>query len=236
MADGPAVGDHAAYSLHAALEQPGDGAMEMPCPKSLMRLFARLTLEAPCRRTTIMNFRHLLEQHQLARQLFKTINRWLAEAGVMMTQGTLVDATIIEAPSSTKNKEQQRDPEMHQTKKGNQWHFGMKAHIGVDAKSGLTHSLVTTAANEHDLNQLGNLLHGEEQFVSADAGYQGAPQREELAEVDVDWLIAERPGKVKTLKQHPRKNKTAINIEYMKASIRARWSTRFASSSGSSAS
>ncbi len=139
----------------------------------------------------------------------------------MMTQGTLVDATIIEAPSSTKNKEQQRDPEMHQTKKGNQWHFGMKAHIGVDAKSGLTHSLVTTAANEHDLNQLGNLLHGEEQFVSADAGYQGAPQREELAEVDVDWLIAERPGRVKTLKQHPRKNKTAINIEYMKASIRA---------------
>lgn len=96
-------------------------------------------------RTTIMNFRHLLEQHQLARQLFKTINRWLVEAGVMMTQGTLVDATIIEAPSSTKNKEQQRDPEMHQTKKGNQWHFGMKAHIGVDAKSGLTHSLVTTA-------------------------------------------------------------------------------------------
>ena len=108
-----------------------------------------------------------------------------------------MDATIIEAPSSTKNKEQQRDPEMHQTKKGNQWHFGMKAHIGVDAKSGLTHSLVTTAANEHDLNQLGNLLHGEEQFVSADAGYQGAPQREELAEVDVDWLIAERPGRVK---------------------------------------
>ncbi|MDX7878426.1 IS5 family transposase, partial [Aeromonas veronii] len=130
--------------------------------------------------------------------------------------------TIIEAPSSTKNKEQQRDPEMHQTKKGNQWHFGMKAHIGVDAKSGLTHSLVTTAANEHDLNQLGNLLHGKEQFVSADAGYQGAPQREELAEVDVDWLIAERPGKVRTLKQHPRKNKTAINIEYMKASIRAK--------------
>lgn len=77
-------------------------------------------------------------------------------------------------------------------------------------------------ANEHDLNQLGNLLHGEEQFVSADAGYQGAPQREELAEVDVDWLIAERPGKVRTLKQHPRKNKTAINIEYMKASIRAK--------------
>ena len=91
----------------------------------------------------------------------------------MMTQGTLVDATIIKAPSSTKNKGEQHDPEMHQTKKGNQWHFGMKAHIGVDAKSGLTHSLVTTPANEHDLNQVGNLLHGKEQLVLADAGYQG---------------------------------------------------------------
>ncbi len=140
-----------------------DGAMEDALYEiASMRLFARLSLDSALPdRTTIMNFRHLLEQHQLARQLFKTINRWLAEAGVMMTQGTLVDATIIEAPSSTKNKEQQRDPEMHQTKKGNQWHFGVKAHIGVDAKSGLTHSLVTTAANEHDLNQLGNLLHGE---------------------------------------------------------------------------
>ncbi|NHM13061.1 IS5 family transposase, partial [Citrobacter youngae] len=136
-----------------------DGAMEDALYEiASMRLFARLSLDSALPdRTTIMNFRHLLEQHQLARQLFKTINRWLAEAGVMMTQGTL-----------------------------------------VDAKSGLTHSLVTTAANEHDLNQPGNLLHGEEQFVSADAGYQVAPQREELAEVDVDWLIAERPGKVRT--------------------------------------
>ncbi len=187
-----------------------------------MRLFARLSLDSALPdRTTIMNFRHLLEQHQLARQLFKTINRWLAEAGVMMTQGTLVDATIIEAPSSTKNKEQQRDPEMHQTKKGNQWHFGMKAHIGVDAKSGLTHSLVTTAANEHDLNQLGNLLHGEEQFVSADAGYQGATARGAgRGGCGLADRRASRQGK--TLKQHPRKNKTAINIEYMKASIRAK--------------
>lgn len=111
---------------------------------------------------------------------------------------------------------------MHPTKKGNQWHFGMKAHIGVDAKSGLTHSLVTTAANEHDLNQLGNLLHGKEQFVSADAGYQGAPQREELAKVKVDWLIAERPGKVNTLKQHPRKNKTAIKGSSQKTENKAR--------------
>jgi IS5 family transposase len=212
-----------------------DGAMAMPCTKSPPCACLPDYLDSALPdRTTIMNFRHLLEQHQLARQLFKTINRWLAEAGVMMTQGTLVDATIIEAPSSTKNKEQQRDPEMHQTKKGNQWHFGMKAHIGVDAKSGLTHSLVTTAANEHDLNQLGNLLHGEEQFVSADAGYQGATARG--AGRGGCGLADRRASRQGKPKQHPRKNKTAINIEYMKASIRARWSTRFASSSGSSAS
>ena len=172
--------------------------------------------------TTLENFRHLLERHKLGEQLFGVVGSLLDNAGLRLSGGTIVDATIIAAPSSTKNAKSERDPEMSSTKKGNQWHFGMKAHIGVDAKSGLTHSLVTTAANEHDLNQLGNLLHGEEQFVSADAGYQGAPQREELAEVDVDWLIAERPGKVRTLKQHPRKNKTAINIEYMKASIRAK--------------
>jgi IS5 family transposase len=171
-----------------------DGAMEDALYEiASMRLFARLSLDRPAGSHHHHEFPPPARAASTGRQLFKTINRWLAEAGVMMTRH-LVDATIIEAPSSTKNKEQQRDPEMHQTKKGNQWHFGMKAHIGVDAKSGLTHSLVTTAANEHDLNQLGNLLHGEEQFVSADAGYQGAP-REELAEVDVDWLIAERPGR-----------------------------------------
>ncbi len=169
-----------------------------------------------------MNFRHLLEQHQLARQLFETINQWLSEAGVMMTQGSLVDATIIEAPSSTKNKQQQRDPEMHQTKKGNQCHFGMKAHIGVDVKSGLTHSLVTTAANEHDLNQPSHVLHGQEQLVVADAGYQGAEKREELTWVKADWFIAERPGKVNALKQHPRKNKAIIQFEKLKASLRAK--------------
>ncbi|UDC57784.1 IS5 family transposase (plasmid) [Klebsiella quasipneumoniae subsp. quasipneumoniae] len=202
-----------------------DGAMEDALYEiASMRLFARLSLDSALPdRTTIMEFRHPVSA--AASFICHCIQDHQSQPVGSVRHddyGTLVDATIIEAPSSTKNKEQQRDPEMHQTKKGNQWHFGMKAHTGADAKSGLTHSLVTTAANEHDLNQLGNLLHGEEQFVSADAGYQGAPQREELAEVDVDWLIAERPGKVRTLKQHPRKNKTAINIEYMKASIRAR--------------
>ena len=201
-----------------------DGAMEDALYEiTSMRLFAKLSLDqAIPDRTTIMNFRHLLEQHQLARQLFDAVNLWLSDAGIMMKQGTLDDATLIEAPCSTKNKRGERDGEMHQTKKGNQWYFGMKAHIGVDAKSGLTHSLKTTAANEHDLNQVGNLLHGEEAFVFADAGYQGAENREELADVKAQWAIAMRPGRLKELKKHPRKNKAVIAFERLKSSIRAK--------------
>lgn len=188
-----------------------------------MRLFTSLSLDKPIPdHTTIMNFRHLLERHGLGRQIFEEVNSWLTEAGVLVKEGTLMDATIIEAPSSTKNKTGERDPEMHQTKKGNLWHFGMKAHIGVDARTGLTHSLETTAANEHDLNQADRLLHGDEQFVFADAGYRGIDKRDNLKDKAVDWYIAERPGKVRTLKKHPRINKVPINIEYMKASIRAK--------------
>ena len=172
--------------------------------------------------STILRFRHLLEKHDLATDMLRIVNDLLAYKGLLLKSGTAVDATLISAPSSTKNVEGKRDPEMHQTKKGNQWHFGMKAHIGVDAKSGLTHSLATTAANEHDLNQAGNLLHGKEEFVFGDAGYQGAPKREELAEVKVEWAIAERPGKVKALKKQPRKNKAIIQFERLKASIRAK--------------
>ncbi len=117
-----------------------------------MRLFTGLSLDkAIPDRTTIMNFRHLLEIHNLARAIFTDVNQWLTESGIILKEGSLVDATIIEAPTSTKNKQGQRDPEIHQTRKGNQWYFGMKAHIGVDARTGLNHSLTTTAANEHDL-------------------------------------------------------------------------------------
>lgn len=189
-----------------------DGGMEDALYEiTSMRLFAKLSLDqAIPDRTPIMNFRHLLEQHQLARQLFDAVNLWLSDAGIMMKQGTLVDATLIEASCSTKNKRGERDGEMHQTKKGNQWYFGMKAHIGVDAKSGLTHSLETTAANEHDLNQVGNLLHGEEAFVFADAGYQGAENREELADVKAQWAIAMRPGRLKELKKYPRQGRAPV--------------------------
>lgn len=188
-----------------------------------MRLFSGLSLDKPIPdHTTIMNFRHLLERKKLARKIFKEVNQWLTEAGVLLKEGTLVDATIIEAPTSTKNKSGERDPEMHQTKKGNQWHFGMKAHIGVDARTGITHSFTTTAANEHDLNQAAELLHGAEQFIFADAGYRGAEKRKELKSVAADWHIAERPGKIRALKKHPRKNKVLIQTEYLKASVRAK--------------
>lgn len=187
-----------------------------------MRLFAGLTLDkAIPDRTTIMNFRHLLEKHSLGRAIFQEINCWLTEAGVVLREGTLVDATIIEAPTSTKNRLKQRDPDMHQTKKGNQWHFGMKAHIGVDARTGLTHSLTTTAANEHDLNQADQLLHGQETFICADAGYRGAEKRAELKDCQAEWFIAENPGKMKKLKKQPGKNSSSLKLEYLKASIRA---------------
>ena len=123
----------------------------------------------------------------------------LEERGLLMRQGTIVDATIIAAPSSTKNKEKSRDPEMHQTKKGNQWHFGMKAHIGVDAASGLVHTVTGTAANEADITQTAALLHGEEEDVFGDAGYTGADKRPELAERDVSWNIAIKRSIIKAL-------------------------------------
>jgi len=110
-----------------------------------------------------------LERHDLARQVIQEVNQWLSEAGNLLKEGSLIDATIIEAPSSSKNKMGERDPEMHQTQKGNQWHFGLKALIGVDARTGLTHSFSTTAANEHDLNQAEQLLHGEKAFIFTDA-------------------------------------------------------------------
>ena len=149
--------------------------------------------------TTVMNFRHWLEEHDLTRVLFEEVGAMLEERGLLMRQGTIVDATIIAAPPSTKNKKKARDPEMHQTKKGNQWHFGMKAHIGVDVASGLVHTVVGTAANEADINQTASLLHGQESDVFADAGYTGADKRPDLEDRDVAWNIAIRRSIIKAL-------------------------------------
>ena len=138
-----------------------------------VRRFVGLRLtEALPDETTILNFRHLLEQHGLGEGLFEEINAHLASRGHRLRTGTIVDASIIDAPSTTKNRQRARDPEMHQTKKGKQWYFGMKAHIGVDAGSGLAHSLTTTAANASDVTQAGTLLHGGETTAWGDAGYQ----------------------------------------------------------------
>lgn len=182
-----------------------------------MRRFAGLSLTGALPdETTILKFRHLLEKHDLGRAIFKEVNKHLGRAGLILKEGSIVDATIISAPTSTKNKEGKRDPEMHQTKKGNEWHFGMKMHIGVDDEIGVIHSVETTSANEHDITQTEKLLHGEEDFIWADAGYQGAEKREELKNKDVNWCIAARPGKRKTLAG------PAAKVEKIKAQVRAK--------------
>ena len=142
-----------------------------------MRQFAGLSLArgAVPDETTILKFRHLLERHELARQIFETIKGHLQAKGLMLRQGTIVDATVVSAPSSTKNSTGERDPEMHQTRKGNQWYFGMKAHVGVDAESGLVHTMVGTAANVADVTQAHDLLHGEETIASAMPATPGPP-------------------------------------------------------------
>ncbi|MBU9147556.1 IS5-like element ISBmu2 family transposase, partial [Burkholderia multivorans] len=171
--------------------------------------------------TTLLKFRRLLIEHELTRKLFDEIGISLCERGLMMKEGTLVDATIIEAPPSTKNAGKSRDPEMHQTKKGNEWHFGMKAHIGVDADSGLIHSVVGTAANVSDVSQAHALLHGHEEQVFADAGYIGVDKREEMAGKAVKWHVAARRGKIKAMQEGALKD-LVIALERTKAQIRWR--------------
>ncbi|MEN9832567.1 MAG: hypothetical protein RLZZ487_2172 [Pseudomonadota bacterium] len=172
--------------------------------------------------STILRFRHLLEEHQLAQQFLQTINALLSDKGLMLKEGTAVDATLIAAPSSTKNSTGTRDPEMHQTKKGNQWYFGMKAHIGVDADSGLVHTVVGTAANVNDVTQAHKLLHGQETDAFTDSGYQGVDKRNETQELDVAWHVAMRPGKRKALDKSSVLGSLQDQLETVKARIRAK--------------
>ena len=154
--------------------------------------------------TTVLNFRPWLEQHDLTRVLFDEVGAMLEARGLLRRQGTIVDATIIAAPPSTKNKSKARDPEMQQTKKGNQWYFGMKAHIGVDVASGVVHTVIGTAANEADINQAAALLHGQETDVFADAGDTGADKRPEFEDCDVSWNIAIKRSVIKALPERLR--------------------------------
>jgi IS5 family transposase len=188
----------------------------------LCREFARLD-DAAARlpdETTILRFRRLLEKHSLAVDMLRVVNDLLLRKGLMLRNGTAVDATLIAAPSSTKNADAERDPEMKQTKKGNNYYFGMKAHIGVDAQSGLVHTVSTTSANVHDLHMAGALLHGQEQEVFADAGYQGVHKRPEAA--GPTWHVAMRRGKRKKLNPFIEPEFQAEQAEKMKASIRAK--------------
>src|ERR1700691_1657509 len=167
-----------------------------------VRVFAQLTLTGPIPdETTILNFRHLLEKNELAPEILGRVNAYLARKGLLLRRGSIVDATIIEAPSSTKNADGERDPEMHQTKKGNQWHFGMKANIGADVE------------------QVQDLLHGKEEVVYADAGYAGAQTRVDRRRLR--WEIAAKRGRVQTMRDG-REKRTLERIEKRKASVRAK--------------
>ena len=171
--------------------------------------------------STILRFRHLLEKHKLAAQILETVNALLSGKGLLLRVGTVVDATLIAAPSSTKNRSGERDPEMHQSKKGNQWYFGMKAHIGVDAESGLVHTVRGTSGNVNDVVQANSLLHGQESEAFGDAGYQGAHKRPDATQ-RVRWNIAMRPGKRAALDKTQVLGQLTDQLERLKAGIRAK--------------
>lgn len=196
-----------------------DALIEVPT----MRRFAGIDMvsERIPDETTILAFRHLLEKHNLGEQIFQAVKAHLKDRGMAMKQGTIIDATLISAPSSTKNKAGERDPEMHQTKKGNQWYYGMKVHIGVDKDSGLIHSVETTAANVHDLTAAVELLHGDEEVVYADAGYQGIEKRPEMEGKSTTFRIAMRPGKRRALPDTAEGRLDDL-VETAKAHIRAK--------------
>ena len=188
----------------------------------LYREFAQLDAHARLPdESTILRFRHRLEEHKLAEQILATVNEQLSSKGLLLKVGTAVDATLIAAPTSTKNKDKARDPEMHSSKKGNQWYFGMKAHIGVDADSGLVHTVRSTAGHVHDINEGNSLLHGKESMVFADAGYQGIEKRAD-AKPEVKWHIAMRPGKRKALDKGHAADAMLDEAEKLKAGVRAK--------------
>ncbi|MHB0853188.1 IS5 family transposase [Stutzerimonas nitrititolerans] len=200
-----------------------DPAMEEALYETtILRQFAGLSLERIPDETTILNFRRLLEKHELAAGILAVINGYLGDRGLSLRQGTIVDATLIHAPSSTKNKDGKRDPEMHQTKKGNQYYFGMKAHIGVDEESGLVHSVVGTAANVADVTQVDKLLHGVENVVCADAGYTGVEKRSEHAGREVIWQVAARRSTYRKIGKNSPLYKAKRKIEKAKAQVRAK--------------
>ncbi len=178
--------------------------------------------------TTILNFRHLLEEHSIQKKIFKAVGELLEEKRLIMKRGTIVDATILEAPSSTKNKEKKRDSEMSSTKKGNTWHFGMKAHIGVDSDSGLVHSFETTTARIHDKEVEELLYHGEEEARYGDKGYYDEKKRKEITAKGIYWGIADRgkrnhPLSKKQKKRNKKNSSIRSKVEFPFQVIKCQW-------------
>ena len=206
--------------LWFTLSDPGmeEAFFDTPVYRQFAQLeeFARMPDES-----TILRFRHRLEKHKLAEKILAVVNDLLTQRGLLLKTGTVVDATLIAAPTSTKNKDKARDPEMHSSQKGNQWHFGMKAHIGVDAESGLVHTVRGTSGNVHDVVEGSSLLHGEETLAYGDAGYQGIDKRSD-ADESVAWQIAMRPGKRKALNKEEPADALIDKAEKLKAGIRAK--------------
>ncbi|MBK5205870.1 MAG: IS5 family transposase [Polaromonas sp.] len=202
------------------LSDPGmeEAFFDTPLYREFAQLdeFARLPDES-----TILRFRHRLEKHKLAEQILLTVNELLTRRGLLLKAGTAVDATLIAAPTSTKNKSKARDPEMHSSKKGNQWYFGMKAHIGVDADSGLVHTVRGTSGHVSDIAEGNTLLHGQETVAFGDAGYQGIEKRPD-AKTGVTWHVAMRPGKRKALDKNDPLDVLTDKIEKAKAGIRTK--------------
>ncbi|MGH3500436.1 MAG: IS5 family transposase [Nocardioidaceae bacterium] len=210
------------YLLQVWFNLSDEGVEDAIYDSYAMRRFMGIdfTVEQVPDATTLLHFRRLLEKHSLGEKLLAAQNEIFEEQGWIMRGGSIVDATIIAAPSSTKNASGERDPEMHQTKKGNQWYFGMKAHIGVDAGAGYAHTVTATAGNVHDLDEAASLVRDDDEVVYADAGYQGAEKRPEIAGDEhfskVEWRIAARKGVLATMTAHDRA------IESRKASVRAK--------------
>lgn len=178
--------------------------------------------------TTILNFRHLLEEHKLPEKIFKLVNKLLEGKGLILKEGTIVDATIIAAPSSTKNKEKKRDPEMSSTKKNNNYHFGMKAHIGVDNKKGLIHSLEVTTAKKSDIGQLENLLQGEEKSIFGDKAYGRQADKRAARKAGVFYGITDRGNRNHRLSntQKARNKKTSSvrsKVEHPFHTLKCKW-------------
>ena len=178
--------------------------------------------------TTILNFRHLLEAHKLQERFLKIVNAVLERKGLLMREGTIVDATIIAAPSSTKNQDKKRDPEMSQTKKGNQWFFGMKAHIGVDAQSGLVHTLETSAAKVNDRTPFKKLLHGSERAIFGDKGYCKTEDKREARKKGILWAVSDRGTRSHALsssqkKQNRKFSSVRSKVEHPFGVIKCQW-------------